>query len=104
MEGWLRWVKVFVVVAGVLIVVGTGTLVALLVARTGRTPVSLEAPRPVAVPPGLTLVDVAPAGDRILLVLRDEGGRLHLLTVDAARGVPLGFLVLPAGVGADAAR
>ncbi len=103
MEKWLRLVKAFVVVAGVLIVLGTGTLVALLVARTGKSPVSLEAPRPVPVPAGLMLVEVAPAGDRILLTLRDDSGRLHLLTVDAASGEPLGFLVLPAGVAADAA-
>ncbi len=103
MEDWLRWVKVFVVVAGVLIILGTGTLVALLVARgTGRPSIALDSPQPVALPAGLRLVAATPAGDRILLELRDQAGRPHLLLVDAASGEPLGYLVLPATAAADA--
>lgn len=94
MEGWLRAVKAFVVIAGVLIVLGTGTLVALLVARTGPRAVSLEEPRRVALPAGLRLVRASATGDRVLLELVDEHDRPHLLLVDAATGTPVGYLML----------
>ena len=97
MEGWLRAVKAFVVIAGVLIVVGTGTLVALLVARTGPRPVSLDAPARVSIPAGLRLVRASATGDRVLLELVDEEGRPHLLLVDAATGTPLGYLLIAPG-------
>jgi len=93
-EGWLRAVKAFVVVAGVLILLGTGTLVALLVARTGPRAVSLEAPARVAIPAGLRLVRASATGDRVLLELVDERERLHLLLVDAATGTPTGYLLI----------
>jgi len=96
-EGWLKLVKVFVVVAGVVLVVGTALLIGLLVQRAGRAPADLAAPSPLRIPPAMRVEEVTLGGERLLLTLRDSQGVLHLLVVDAASGRTVGFLRVEPG-------
>jgi hypothetical protein len=90
-EGWLRLVKIFVVVAGFALVAGTALLVALLLQRSGGSPVDLTRPKPLALPAGMRLVDVSGGGDTLILQLEDAMGAPHLLVVERDRGRVLAF-------------
>lgn len=96
MEGWLRLVKIFVVVAGIALVAGTALLVVLLVQRSGRPPVDLARPRTLALPAGMRLVDVGADGDALVLRLEDAAGVPHVLVVERDRGCVLAFFRIEA--------
>ncbi|MCS6780914.1 MAG: hypothetical protein NZ555_14580 [Geminicoccaceae bacterium] len=104
-DPWLKPLKLFVVVAGVLILLGSGTLAWLLASgaargRTAAEPVSAGASAPIAataaasepiladlpLPAGAAIVDLVAEGDRILLLLRTATGEDYLAVVDAATG------------------
>ncbi|MDW8341782.1 MAG: hypothetical protein RMK73_09905 [Geminicoccaceae bacterium] len=101
-DSWLRSLKIFVVSAGVVLVLGTAALVFLLVQRgapsrdapstaPGAPPAS--APRALSVsgelplPAGAAIVDLATEGGEIVLLLRTPAGEDYLAVVDAATGV-----------------
>ena len=82
---FVRYVKIFNVVAGILLVGGTIVLAATLVSRaTGGG--SGEARTRVALPLAAELVDAALDGDRVLLTLQDAEGSTYLLIVDSDDG------------------
>ncbi|GBD42979.1 hypothetical protein HRbin40_00440 [bacterium HR40] len=91
LEGWLRLVKMFVVVAGIVLVLGTALLVLLLVERARAPQPGISRPAPLPLPEGMRLVE-ASLGDGILLLrLTDREGVPHLLLVERERGRPLAF-------------
>lgn len=106
-DPWVRALKIFVVLAGVVILAGSGALLWLLATGVGRdAPASAAAPAatpaaepavPTATPPPPVVADLAlPAGaaildlvseqDRIVLLLRTPGGQDYLAVIDAATG------------------
>lgn len=88
-ESLLRAVKLFVVVGGVLIIVGTATLIALLVKRgTGGAdagPPKAALAATVELPPGGEILAVDGDGRDLLLLGRAPQGQF-LLLVDRATG------------------
>jgi hypothetical protein len=98
-ETWLKALKVFVVVAGILIVLGTATLIWFIVQRglpKDRTvgPATATVPGDVilSIPAGMRVTGVQFDAGRALLLLADGAGRQHLLLVDLATGERLGLL------------
>lgn len=99
METWLKALKVFVVVAGILIVLGTATLIWLLVQRglpedrtAGRATATVPGDGTLRIPAGMRVAGAQLDGGRALLLLVDGEGRQHLLLVDLATGERLGLL------------
>jgi len=81
----------FVVVAGLLIVAGTATLIWLLVKRSGvsaqdHPAVTIADPGTVALPAGGEITQVATAGGQLLLLGRSPAEGQFLLVVDLASG------------------
>lgn len=99
MEPWLRLLKVFVVVTGVVLVIGCITFVYLFVQKR-ETDRAREVERRagpavgIAAPSGAVIKDVQLEDGRALLVLEDEQGRSYLMYVDLARGERMGLVVL----------
>jgi hypothetical protein len=100
-DPWVRALKLFVVVAGVVILLGSGALLWLLASRTGRDAAAAPpSPPPKAAPPsaappvvadlalpqGAAIVDLTTDQDRIVLLLRTPGAQDYLAVVDAATG------------------
>ena len=94
MENWLRLVKIFVVVSGVVLVLGTGTLIALLLARSGFDRGREAVLEDVVLPDGMSYRRADLGGDAILLELEDEAGLVHLLVIDRASGRRIAFFRL----------
>ena len=87
----LKAVKLFVVVAGLLIVGGTATLIWLLVKRGGEAASNLPAmatmePRSVDLPAGGEITQVAAQGGQLLLLGRSPADGQFLLVIDLASG------------------
>lgn len=109
-DPWLKPLKLFVVVAGVLILLGSGTLAWLLASGAARgravveptaatSPAASALPAPpqpsapaepiladLPLPAGAAIVDLVSDGDRIVLLLRTATGEDYLAVVDAATG------------------
>lgn len=109
MDPLLRALKVFVVVAGVVLVIGIGAFLWLLAERSGETGTPTAAPpettprpaaeaRPVVadlpVPPGANLVDLRLDGERVLLFLRAPDEQEYLVLANAATGERLSLVRL----------
>jgi hypothetical protein len=92
MESWLKLVKAFVVLGGIVLVFGTVALGWLLVQRaTGPRDRPAAAPPAalagdVPVPAGSRVEQVALDGSRILLLLRGPDQQQYLALVNAATG------------------
>jgi hypothetical protein len=88
-ESWLRAVKAFVVVGGVLIIAGSATLMALLVKRgtqaTANRPAATAAVAQAALPPGGEVVQASLAGRDLVLLGRAPQGQF-VLVVELASG------------------
>jgi hypothetical protein len=87
----LKALKTFVVVAGVAIVLGTATLIWLLVKRGGqgaRPPAAAvrEEPANVALPRGAEVIQVAVSGSQLLLLGRVPSEGQFVAVVDLASG------------------
>jgi Family of unknown function (DUF6476) len=91
----MRFLKVLVIVMGVLIVVATTVLLVLIARRIGGA----AAPAPVAVlldePSGTRIVGIASVGDRLALELQG-GGPDRVLLVDPRTGTLVGRIGLRA--------
>ena len=95
----LKAVKLFVVVAGLLIVGGTATLIRQLVKRGGEAARARPAmvtgePLGIALPPGGEITQVAAANGQLLLLGRSPSEGQFLLVVDSASGERKRFLRL----------
>ena len=93
----MRFLKVLVIVMGVLIVVATTVLVVLIARRIGGT--GTTAPASVAVvldePAGTRIVGIAAAGDRLAVQLQG-GGPDRVVLVDPRTGAVVGRIGLRA--------
>jgi|DewCreStandDraft_4_1066084.scaffolds.fasta_scaffold00035_225 hypothetical protein len=106
-DPWVRALKVFVIVAAVVILAGSGTLLWLLATGVGRdapasaapaaaptpaspAPATATPPPPVLadlpLPAGAAILDLVSEQDRIVLLLRTPGGQDYLAVIDAATG------------------
>jgi Family of unknown function (DUF6476) len=99
----LKAIKLFVVVAGLLIVGGTATLIWLLVKRGGdparpSPAVTAAEPAGIALPTGGEVTQVTTAGGQLLLLGRSPAEGQFLLVVDLASGERRRLLrLVPAG-------
>lgn len=94
-DPWVRALKLFVVLAGAVILLGSGALLWLLATGAGRDAPAAAAPAPVVAPPvvadlalpqGAAIVDLVSDQDKIVLLLRTPGAQDYLAVVDAATG------------------
>lgn len=96
-DPWVRALKLFVVVAGIVILLGSGALLWLLASGAAReVPTAPTPPAPVAppapvvgdlpLPADAAIVDLVSDQDRIVLLLRTPAGQDYLAVVDAATG------------------
>jgi hypothetical protein len=98
------WLKVLVVVMGLLIVVGFIVVAAEIARRmssasTGPAPSASPAAfsRNIALPSGAQVVSVSPAGDRVAVHVKAADGRSTLYIVDPRNGALLGTVDFPPG-------
>lgn len=99
MEPWLKVLKVYVVVAGVLLLIGAAVFVYLLLERreADRAAETARASAPaqaISVPAGARVVDLRFEQGRALTLLEADDGRSYLMLVDLASGRRLGLVVL----------
>ncbi len=100
-DPWIRALKLFVVLAGIVILVGSGVLVWLLARGAPRevakvvdppvgAPTAATPPAPIvadlALPAGAAILDMTSEQDRIVLLLRTPAGQDYLAVIDAATG------------------
>jgi hypothetical protein len=91
-DSLLRALKVFVVVSGVVIVVGTATLIWLVVKRGANVATTAPATAPagepgtVDLPPGGEVTQLAVSGSRLVLLGRAPGEGQFVVVVDLASG------------------
>lgn len=91
-DSLLKALKIFVVVGAVVIVLGTATLIALLVKRAGSGSAALPAGPPatgmaeVALPPGAEVQQVTVAGAQLYLLGRSPGEGQFILVIDQTSG------------------
>jgi hypothetical protein len=101
------WLKVLVIVMGLLIVVGF-IVVAAEIARRMSSPSTSGSPaapaasgaafaRNIALPSGAQVVSVSSAGDRIAVHVKATDGRSTLYVVDPRNGALLGTVDFPPG-------
>jgi hypothetical protein len=98
------WLKVLVIVMGLMIVVGFIVVAAEIARRMSNA--STSAPpaasgatfaRSIALPSGAQVVSIDPAGDRIAVHVRSVEGRSTLYIVDPRNGALLGTVDFPPG-------
>jgi len=96
----MRALKVLTIVMGVMIVAGTGVLVAVIAHRmsaptAGRAPVAAEAPLALVLhePAGTRIAGIAAAGDRLAVRLQG-GGADRVVLVDPRSGTVAGRITL----------
>jgi hypothetical protein len=90
-DSLLKALKIFVVVAAVVIVAGTATLIWLLVkrgtsTRAARAPATPSVPAHVALPPGGEVTAVSLTGSQLVLLGTAPGEGQFVLVVDLASG------------------
>jgi hypothetical protein len=96
------WLKVLVVVMGLLIVVGFIVVAAEISRRmssasSGPTPSGAAFSERIALPSGSQVVSVSPAGDRVTVHVKAADGRSTLYIVDPRNGALLGTIDFPPG-------
>jgi hypothetical protein len=96
------WLKVLVVVMGLLIVVGLIVVAAEISRRmssasSGPTPSGTAFSGRIALPSGSQVVSVSPAGDRVAVHVKAADGRSTLYIVDPRNGALLGTVDFPPG-------
>lgn len=100
------WLKVVVIVMGLLIVVGFIVVAAEIARRmssasTGAAPSASASAaafsRSIALPSGAQVVSVSPAGDRVAVHVKAADGRSTLYIVDPRNGALLGTVDFPPG-------
>lgn len=84
MERYLGIIKIFNIVAGVLIVLGVAALVWLMVERSGGGPRSGEVVGGgvIALPAGFSIKEMAATGEFLFLLVEDAAGVTLLLRLD----------------------
>jgi hypothetical protein len=96
------WLKVLVVVMGILIVVGFIVIAAEIARRMSssnpsRPPASSTFNERIALPPGARVVSMTTAGDRLIVHVETQGGPVSAYIVDPRNGALLGKVEFPPG-------
>jgi hypothetical protein len=97
------WLKVLVIVMGLLIVAGFIVIAAEISRRmsnpnAGRTPSATFSER-IALPSGARVVSMTAAGDRLVVHVETAGGAAAAYVVDPRNGALLGTVEFPPGTG-----
>ncbi len=97
------WLKVLVIVMGLLIVAGFIVIAAEIARRmstpnAGRTPTATFSER-IALPPGARVVSMTAAGERLVVHVETPGGPSAAYVVDPRSGALLGTVEFPPGTG-----
>lgn len=93
----MRGLTVFVVVMGVVIVIGFAAVIATIVGRLARGDggsVHAFAAAPIAIPKGARVAAMTAAANRLVLRLELPGGGQQILILDLASGRRLGTIAL----------
>jgi hypothetical protein len=98
------WLKVLVVVMGLLIVAGFVVVAAEIARRMStpnlaRSPASNSFSQRIALPPGARVVSMVSAGDRLVVHVETQGGPAAAYIVDPRNGTLLGTVEFPPGTG-----
>ncbi len=98
-ELWLRALKIFVVVTGIVLILGTSAFIYLFLNKRESDRAEAEVRRfgpatPVEVPDGATIREVLLENGRALVTLRGADDRDYLLYVDLSSGERIGLVVL----------
>lgn len=98
------WLKVLVVVMGLLIVAGFIVIAAEIARRmstpnAGRPPASGAFSERIALPAGARVVSMLAAGDRLVIHVETAGGPSTVYIVDPRNGTLLGTVDFPPGAG-----
>jgi len=97
------WLKVLVIVMGLLIVAGF-VVIAAEIARRMSTPNAVRPPASsafaerIALPPGARVVSMSAIGDRLVIHVETQGGPAAAYVVDPRNGALLGTVEFPPGV------
>jgi len=98
------WLKVLVIVMGLLIVAGF-VVIAAEIARRMSTPNAVRSPAAtsfterIALPAGARVVSVTSAGDRVVVHVETPGGPASAYIVDPRNGALLGTVEFAPGIG-----
>ena len=97
------WLKVLVIVMGLLIVAGFVVIAAEIARRlstpnAGRTPSTTFSER-IALPPGARVVSMTATGERLVVHVETPGGPSAAYVVDPRNGTLLGTVEFPPGSG-----
>ena len=93
----MRALKAAVVVMGVLLIVGTGVLIAVIAARLAHYRSVEAGSATIMMPPGARIEAMTSAGDRLVLALVLADGSRQLLVIDLAQGRKLATITLRPG-------
>jgi hypothetical protein len=98
------WLKVLVIVMGLLIVAGFVVIAAEIARRmstpnAGRLPASATFSERIALPSGARVVSMTAAGDRLVVHVETPGGPSAAYVVDPRNGALLGTVEFPPGAG-----
>ena len=97
------WLKVLVIVMGLLIVAGFVVIAAEIARRmstpnAARTPASAAFAERIALPSGARVVSINAVGDRLVVHVETQGGPAAAYIVDPRNGALLGTVEFPPGV------
>jgi hypothetical protein len=90
----VRALKVLVIVMGVLIIVGTGVVIAVIAARLAQNRAGMVSSATVAIPAGARIEAMTSAADRAIVALVLPDGSRQLLVIDLAQGRKLATIAL----------
>jgi hypothetical protein len=98
------WLKVLVIVMGLLIVAGFVVIAAEIARRmstpnAGRSPAATSFTGRIALPAGARVVSVTSAGDRVVVHVETPGGPASAYIVDPRNGALLGTVEFAPGIG-----
>ena len=98
----MRGVTILAIVMGVMIVVGTIVLIAVVIARIGHHPLASSptarpyAAAPITIPPGARVEAMTTGADRLVVDLALPRGDRELVVIDLATGARIGTIELHA--------
>ena len=98
------WLKVLVIVMGLLIVAGFIVIAAEIARRmstpnAGRSPAAKNFSERIALPPGARVVSMTAAGDRVVVHVETQGGPTQAYILDPRSGALLGTVEFAPGIG-----
>jgi hypothetical protein len=98
------WLKVLVIVMGLLIVAGFIVIAAEIARRmstpnAGRSPAAKSFSERIALPAGARVVSMTAAGDRVVVHVETQGGPTQAYILDPRNGTLLGTVEFAPGIG-----